>query len=275
LTVRDPRTERLKDAVDAYRARIEPRVQAGTPSQKAAYEECESLLTKAKQSLDEGGLNLGWSLAHEAERAEIGGLDDPQLKARVIALRNEVAEKLREWRRKAALELLGDNGGKNPPTADEVREALRVRNEHFENLYYKIKVSRLQLLVLGVALLVTLVTLLFVLWRSSSMIGDLGWLEFLRVMLAGALGGALSAVRSLGGGGGRKIPEQLADWPITAMRPLLGAATGTGAALLLAAGILDFGKEDYRDAALLAAAFVAGFSERWFLGVIGGVGKSE
>jgi hypothetical protein len=274
LTVRDPRTERLTDAVAAYLARIEPRIQAATPAQKAAYQECKSLLETAEQSLKAGGLNLGWGLVHEAERAEIGALDDPQLKARVIALRHEAAAKLREWRQKAALELLG-HVGKNPPTADEVREALRVRNEHFENQYYKIKVSRLQLLVLGVALLVTLVTLLFVLWRSGSTIGDLGWLEFLRVMLAGALGGALSAVRSLGGGGGRKIPDQLADWPITAMRPLLGAATGTGAALLLAAGILVFGKDEYRDAALLAAAFVAGFSERWFLGLIGGVGKSE
>ena len=75
----------------------------------------------------------------------------------------------------------------------------------------------------------------------------------------------------------RRIPDQLADWPVTTLRPLLGAAAATGIALMVQAGVVSFGEPEDQEVALLAVAFLAGFSERWFLGIIGVVpgGTSE
>lgn len=229
------------------------------------------MLNNADQALRQSDLNSGWSFLLEAERIEIAALTDPQRDARAVALRTEVADKLREWRRNAALELLGDGAAGRRASVDEVKEAIRIRNESSHNQYHKLDLTREQLKLLGWVLLAVLVGLVLVARFGVFPIGKLDWIHLVTLMILGALGGSLSGVRSLAGRRDRKIPDQLSDWPITALRPLLGAAAATGVTLMVQAGIVSFGDPQRQDNVLLAVAFLAGFSERWFLGVIGGV----
>jgi hypothetical protein len=242
-------------------------------SARAALAECLELLKRAEDAYRGKDLNGGWSLLLEAQRSEIGALDDEQRHARAIALRAEAGKKLPEWRKAAAAELLQ---GKEGESVHRIKEATLVRNEHFHNQYHKLDLARQQIIILTTILFAALTSLVAVvglgLFRIGELrTGDLGWLDLVTVMLLGAVGGALSAVRSLTGRPERRIPEELADWPVTALRPLLGAAAATGVALMAQAGVVRFGPPENQQFALLAVAFLAGFSERWFLGIIGGV----
>jgi hypothetical protein len=234
----------------------------------------ERLLQKAEDAYRREDLGRAWSLLLEAQRSEIEALSDEQRQAKAIALRAEAGDKLRDWRKEAVLKLLDGTPG---ASVDELKEATQLRNEHFNNQYHKLDLAREQLMFLGPILLVALVSLLAVVGLGLIQIRDLDWLDLLTLMILGALGGALSAVRSLAGRPDRRIPDQLADRPVTALRPLLGAAAATGIALMVQAGVVSFGSSDNQDLALLAVAFLAGFSERWFLGMIGSLpgGSSE
>jgi hypothetical protein len=229
----------------------------------------ELLLKKAEDAYRRNDLNSAWSLLLEAQRSEIGALSPEQRKARAVALRAEAEVKLPDWRKRAVLKLLDDKDDKAEVTADQLNEATQLRNEHSHNQYHKLDLAREQLVFLMPILVVALVGLLAVVGRGLIQIRDLDWLDLLTLMILGALGGALSAVRSLAGRPDRRIPDQLADRPVTALRPLLGAAAATGVALMVQAGVVSFGSSDNQDLALLAVAFLAGFSERWFLGMIG------
>jgi hypothetical protein len=78
------------------------------------------------------------------------------------------------------------------------------------------------------------------------------------VALFGALGGSLSALRSVttaGQEGGRtRNPEQVQAWYVTVVRPLVGAAAALGVFVVLAPDVTS-------TAAMLGVAFAAGFSE--------------
>jgi hypothetical protein len=225
-----------------------------------------TLLERAKKAYGSNDLHGGWSLLLEAQRNEIGALSDEQRQAKALALRAEAAEKLRGWRKETILKLLSGQAGLS---VDQLKEATQLRNEHFHNQYHKLDLAREQLFVLTGILAAALVGLVVILAGGRLRIGELDWLDLVILMVLGAVGGALSAVRSLTGRPERRIPDQLADWPVTALRPLLGAAAATGVALLVQAGVVSFGGSEERELALLAVAFLAGFSERWFLDIIG------
>jgi hypothetical protein len=97
--------------------------------------------------------------------------------------------------------------------------------------------------------------------------------EFVVVMLLGAVGGALSGVRGVTQSLDRKIPEQLAGYFEFLAHPVVGAAAALGAAVLLRAGIVTIGGNGA--AVVYGAAFLAGFSERWFVGLVENVGAKS
>jgi hypothetical protein len=87
------------------------------------------------------------------------------------------------------------------------------------------------------------------------------------VVLLGMLGASLSVLYSLVKTTvDQRIPEQLAsDW-ITFARPFIGAASALVAYVLFGAGLVSIGQTS--TPALLALAFISGFSERYVTGVI-------
>ena len=96
---------------------------------------------------------------------------------------------------------------------------------------------------------------------------DLTW-----AALLGALGGLLSALRTLTRSAARKIPAHLAGWPVTLVRPVIGAVAGIAAWLIIATGVVTVVAE-LKQLAPLVAAFFAGFSERYFLSLVPGAEK--
>jgi len=258
-----PALRRLGANLATRRAELEARWTRREPA--APSTTAQGLLNNADEALKGGDVDAGWRFLHAAERAEVLNYTPDELEVFVVAVRNEASRKLTGWRGAAAAELLGPTGASTPSAAN-VQEAMRLLHEHSDNVYHKIQLLRGQLRVLGLILALSLVAFELVMAFMGATIGVLDWREGLKVMIAGALGGALSGVRSLGERSDRKIPEWLYDWPITALRPLLGAAAATGLALIIQSGVVKFA--DGNVVALLAAAFLAGFSERWFLSLI-------
>ena len=83
------------------------------------------------------------------------------------------------------------------------------------------------------------------------------------VVLFGMMGGCLSGAWSISKtANATRIPERLLDWTATVARPLLGAGAAVAAFTLLNAGVLPSEKHPW---AVLAVAFLAGFSERYLL----------
>ena len=86
-------------------------------------------------------------------------------------------------------------------------------------------------------------------------------------ILFGVFGGALSVAMSFAGRSGGRMPEELRDDAITWIRPVVGGAAAVAVYLFLRAGVLPF--VELRDEWVVAAlSFLAGFGERWFLGVV-------
>lgn len=143
-------------------------------------------------------------------------------------------------------------------------EATLLRDEGFQNQYRRIEKLREHLVFLSVALALSLLGILLMavfvpvpLTEQFSFGGRiLGY-----VALFGALGGSLSAIRSVSRSATRsRIPEQMAQGSIVFVRPLFGAAAALAAFAFLRSGVLSV--QANNDAALMAVAFVAGFTER-------------
>lgn len=121
-----------------------------------------------------------------------------------------------------------------------------------------------QLLCIGGILVLTLVALLLL--ATSAPIGLLakpesaGNVLWRYVALFGALGGGVSAFRSISGRARLRLPAHLLHGLLTAARPLLGTIPALAAFVLLQSGALGF--RPTTTAAVLLVAFLAGFTER-------------
>ena len=268
LLTGDARIARVRATLAERKASIAFRQQNAPPEAQRPLDAAAQLLASAHEALcgDPPDLNMAWTLALEADCVALEALTDEQLQARAATLREEVREKLSGWRQLGALRVLGDPGTR--ASVAGAQEAMRTLNGHFHNQYHKFDLVESQVSRMGLLLLAGLVAAFVASWKNVPPLGTytsvLAW-----SMLLGAIGGALSAAHSLAEGSKskRKIPEQLADTPVTLTRPIIGAAAGTMTALLIVAGVASIGaKNDHL--APLCAAFVAGFSERYFLSLI-------
>jgi hypothetical protein len=189
-------------------------------------------------------------------------------------------DKVTGWRAKAISDLICDKDGAlrkidSPSDIFRVVDAVGLRDDHFNNSYFKILVRRRHLVVL---LLILFLTVLFCLFMWPPVVNTLlpqelqGPLGFATVILAGILGAGVSVVQSLlGTDVSAKIPAQQIGSFLVWMRPVIGAAAALVAIALLGAGKeFKFLHEDLfkNPAAILVIAFVAGFSERFITGAI-------
>jgi hypothetical protein len=144
-------------------------------------------------------------------------------------------------------------------------EATLIRDEGFQNQYRRIEKLREHLVFLSLVLALSMVGILLVavllpipLTEQASFGGRI----LAYVALFGALGGSLSAIRSVSRSATRsRIPEQIAQGSIVAIRPLFGSAAAVAAFAFLRSDVLTV--QANSDAALLAVSFVAGFTERF------------
>ena len=116
-------------------------------------------------------------------------------------------------------------------------------------------------------ILFLIILLAFITAMISGVFGMAGGL-----LLMGALGASLSTLRGLSRMAlDTKIPERVGSRALTSVRPLVGAVAAVALYVLFASGLFSLGGQTL--GTLLAAATVAGFSERFVTGLLEGVAE--
>lgn len=263
------RLQRLRAAIEVRGVAMIP---PGTAPDQPEAQRIREHFELARAASVEGRVDDGWGHLDAAEEIRVGLVDADDLSAIATDLRREAMDsgKFGKWRGKAILDHVGREEA-DPVKVSDVRHALRLRAEHFDNVYNKIGQTAKLIVWANVALVVLLALLLGLSWYDvlpleQASVGFMG-----TAMLMGALGGALSTGLSLVRPDTEtSIPDLQRRGSVTFFRPALGAAMAAVTYAFIKAGLLDFlGSEISGDAWLLASfGFVAGFSERWFMGIV-------
>lgn len=213
-----------------------------------------------------------WDCLHQFNDELLTAMSDDERHAHWCTLRVEAQDKLRgSWRADAAGLLIKQVAEGAPAPLPIVRELQKHVVTAAQNMQHKLVLFERTLPYLsGVLLLVVLGTLgaASVALVTGSLM-PARWAQALLVgMAAGALGGLLSMAFSLGQADPTvKIPDMRLSRMVTLIRPVLGAA--------VAIPVLVFVESDFakiqgleKPLSLFVFCFLAGFSERWFLGLM-------
>ena len=238
----------------------------------------EAHLSKAKESAEKDlerrpALSKGWNHIYLVDLELLPKLSDADLEARLISLEEECDHKLSGWRKEASRQLAeGANGAARATLQARVAEMMVHIHRRAGNTYYKIdQHSRRVNIVFVLALLIVIGALTANFFGLFSNLSDRIQQDLPLAILSGLFGGVLSvAFRVLESDGSKKIPDSIRDANRTWLRPIIGAALAVPVLLFLESDLLTLGG-DQRTWALLAASFLAGFSERWFLGIVQGI----
>ncbi len=270
---RAPERKRLYGDVESARSELTKMIADPAVATGAWSSEAKSLLDRASQETLSGDLDCGWRFLHEAQRQTLFGFDLDRLLAQKLALRSEAEEKLQGWRKIAVSKLL-DGVPDDAPLERQrtaVREATRIRDEHSDNVYFRFRLLRRQMVVISGALFTLVILFLFALANEPGLGEALRTREltmpmFWVAMLLGGMGACFSALLTFATSSTElRIPAHLAGVWITATRPLIGAVSGAVALLLLKSGLMNLPA----DATPWIAPFLFGFSERLVMGAIG------
>jgi 8-oxo-dGTP pyrophosphatase MutT (NUDIX family) len=223
--------------------------------------------TAAECSVSRADIDDGWRYLKAARRHELLLMDETTLRLEGELLRHEGASKLGGWRGAATAVLLDPEILRSASVKDLGPRLIRaqvLRDEAADTEFRKLALARRQreLLapVVGAAIVVFLVLTATAGLDLSAASPDAAFFAYVAVL--GALGGSLSAIQALGRIGGR-VPEQMAVYGITLMRPVLGMGAALGVAVVATSGLLPI--EVTSAYTLLAIAFAAGFSERFLI----------
>ena len=158
------------------------------------------------------------------------------------------------------------------PSADLVCSVMKLLQTESQNSYHKIGQIKRQVDFVALLLLILVAGLLC----SEGVRIYNGWSgdidrAVLLGMLMGLIGGILSltftVIRS---DAGRKIPTMRTQFEVALIRPLVGAVMALPVILILEAGVVSIPWAD-KNWVVALAGFLAGFSERWFLGLVEGL----
>jgi 8-oxo-dGTP pyrophosphatase MutT (NUDIX family) len=282
--------DRLAAAIQTVRERFAATVARSTEHSRSWWaDSARRSLEAAEAGLRRGDLDGGWGGVHDAERFLTFGMTDDELLARAASLNAETQGKLGGWRAVAITRLFGPvaladwlkpSSGLAPEQRvlleNVVVESLSVLHDHSNNTYHRMHLvgEQLQFLVAvcGFLLLAALGgSLVFAEPNSTFGVGRMA-----SVILAGALGGVVSAMYQLSRVGQSKIPEALLHGLITSGRPLIGAASALFIYAVLHSNVIsliDASKVTFE--AALVLGFVAGFSEQFVLSTVAKVTGEE
>lgn len=271
---------------NSQRERLDEQLDILATSSHPDDSEAARYLRIAREWRAGGKVDASWVALHRARQAEVDSMTADQ----VQSLARELTEELRSgkvagWRQTAAaekataaLELLSPHAAPDQVNAAQqlrtaraqLREALRIRDEHFDNTYRHLAISRQYrhwLILLAVLMLIAAVVLMSLIGAANldpdPASGDpfSGNLLLALAIVFGTLGALSSALQRLARDPfvGR-IPEHLGVLSIISTRPLIGAMAGLTAYISVRAGITVL--QDHPVPGMLAAAFAAGFTER-------------
>jgi hypothetical protein len=269
-----PRFSRLAGELDSYRPQLERRISNYKGTDTEWPRQARELVDKAWELLRMYKIDEAWKVFHTAKRMEYFGMNDEERLAVARSLAEEVA-KLNEWRRDAVLALLGKGTGPLTvtPTPEALSMAAELKDEYYNNQYYKNKLSRnifrllFTLLFLAIAGIV-LYSCLMSKRYGENFQAELNQTQYLvGILLFGFLGAITSAIlftRYMSKSS--RITEIGSSQVITISKIFVGAAFSVFIFLLLKSSIADnikifaFNIKDPLD--YFAVAFVSGFSER-------------
>lgn len=288
------RRERIEGDLLTFRVELNHLIrEAGQNGKMPSWAVAASeLLSNAEKELAKNHIDLAWKHFHVARRMQLYGLNKQQLLDIADSVRVEAA-KLNEWRRKAIYSLIGDP--ENPHdtvSADSLFRAAELRDEHFNNSYYKSTLLREVFSVLLTVMSITILAIViyfilvdpFALIQSNNAGDEYITNHFSMVMgvvLFGILGGSISSLFHVRDSSlDTRIPEIVNNNFMTLMRVFLGA----GAALVIYvflqsefASLLlqDIDLQPDSPYTYFALSFVAGFTERLLLKAVASIAGRE
>lgn len=257
-------------------------------------------------------MSLAWDCLQQFDREMVALLSDEERTALWHSIKPEARRKLEGWRKDAAevlITAIGENAGTvarpaanpaagsrtthidafvaegpqrlPPPSSALLQELMKHLHTQAQNTYHKIDLLRKLLPWLLVLLAATVVGVVYLSYRGmlGSLGGDIDGQDVFVVLFVGALGGTLGGILSMSLAIGRgdmaqRIPELRLSRLLLAIRPLLGAVAAFPIALLAASGVVQVPSLAPTQAVFMFSV-LAGFSERWFLGLIERLGGDK
>lgn len=246
----------------------------------------QQLLKEATEALSNYKFELAWRKLHAAKRQEVFGITDGrEFYMEAIQLREE-ASKIKAWRRKIVEECVAvvmdhpeikelngqsaENDQNEDPNYEAVQRVLyrgrELIDEHYENIYYKIRVRKRNLWIIFSILLATLIVACILLSMYQS---EWSLQQLIIIVILGAMGASFSVAYTFTSSALKdKIPDQALGAVVTWMRPLIGGSAALMLFIFVEAGLKDLIKvPDSEGFGIFAVAFIAGFSERLVLNV--------
>jgi cation transporter-like permease len=235
---------------------------------------CRRCLESATEEAVRGAPYGAWDCVHQVNDEMLAAMSADELAAQWCSLRAEAEEKLKgSWRAKAAECLVKQAPDGKPPPLEIVRElqghlATAAQNQQHKLALFEDRTLPSLSVFLGVFVGGVLAFSAIVLNREA-MPSFLPWAETLVLgILSGALGGILSTAFSFGQADlTKKIPEVRLGMLVTSMRAVLGAAVAIPVAVFVESEYVKI-EGLVKPFSVLALCFLAGFSERWFLGLM-------
>lgn len=209
----------------------------------AAHEQ----LNNVQRSLAASDIEGGWFCLHAAQRYAVYGMNHMELANRAQVLREE-ALKISSWRGDAIENLLITNGG--GLTAEQVADAMALRNEDSTNQYYKTRLTGDQLRILLICSGVVAVALapLMLLSGRIPMVAA--------VLFFGLLGSTFCAAQALILG---RVETRIANHFVTLTPVLFGLVAGlAGYGIYEYMSALTFHSGERHISAVLGLAFLFG-----------------
>jgi hypothetical protein len=157
----------------------------------------------------------------------------------------------------------------SPPPAELVCEVMRLLQTTSQNMYHKIDQLQSQITYATIFLVVLVVMLL----SGAAIRIYLDWSSGVeRTLLLGTLMGLTGGVLSLAftvtrSDASAKIPAMRTSFEVACIRPFIGAAIALPVILIFESGVINIPATD-KFWVVAVACFLAGFSERWFLGLV-------
>jgi uncharacterized short protein YbdD (DUF466 family) len=186
---------RLEGTLQSYKMELEKRLKDNPKKDTTWVDEIREMLDQAEHYMMEQKLDQAWRSLHAAQRMEIHGMNKEERVVQAKILYHEIS-KIKNWRKEAIKLLIGkpDDSNYVAPTAEELVQAILVKDEHYDNEYYKNRLARVIYSVLFVMLAaIALIIILFI--GSGEYMNDRTNLStFLGVILFGLLGAVTSAI---------------------------------------------------------------------------------
>ncbi|MFA8435019.1 MAG: hypothetical protein ACEPOZ_10930 [Marinifilaceae bacterium] len=283
-----PKVRRISGSLSAFEKVLDRKDRQETGMLKPWVINAKELIEKSRAELKMGKLDEAWKCFHEAKRLEIYDCSTSELIVHARILREE-SVKLKEWRRKAVLSLVGneDSSFGTCLTSEQVYRAMLIRDEHYSNQYHKNNLIRGQLRLLLLLLIVFLMFVFIYFHRNFPFRSTLIREDSLShcsciwgVLWFGLLGATSSAVLYVRKSyKGTRIPEIVSNVYITLSRIVIGAAFAVMIYILLktnlAAELKIFSFEISQPFDYFALAFSSGFTERFALSAIQKIADKE